>query len=117
MVGKNLLEHPRFQSFELLLPPRCELDLLNSLKVSNYLGAHKPDMVIHCAGTIGGIQANMKEPLRFLQDNLDMGRNIVQASHKTGLKKLINLQKYEIQKMYSISFSFGSVHSGSLYKK
>ena len=32
----------------------------------------------------------MKEPLRFLQDNLDMGRNIVQASHKTGLKKLIN---------------------------
>jgi len=90
MVGKNLLEHPRFQNFELLLPPRCELDLLEALEVSNYLQVNKPDMVVHCAGTVGGIQANIKEPLRFFQDNLDMGRNIVQGAYQAGLKRFIN---------------------------
>jgi GDP-L-fucose synthase len=90
MVGKNLLEHPRFQDYKILAPSRLELDLLQPLEISNYLQAHRPDMVIHCAGIVGGIQANIKEPFRFLQENLDLGKNIIQASHKVGLKKLIN---------------------------
>jgi len=90
MVGKNLLEHTGIQDFELLAPSRLELDLLKPLEVSNFLETHSPDMIIHCAGTVGGIQANINEPLRFLQENLDIGRNIIQASHKAGLKKLLN---------------------------
>jgi len=91
MVGRNLLEHPAIGEFELLAPRSSELDLRDFGAVQSYLRKHNPDMVIHAAGKVGGIQANMREPVGFLMDNLDMGRNIVWAAHQAGIKRLINL--------------------------
>lgn len=91
MVGKNFLEHPQINSFEVLAPRSKELDLRDFAAVKAYLGKHCPDMVIHAAGKVGGIQANMREPVGFLLENLDMGRNIVWASRQKGIKRLINL--------------------------
>lgn len=91
MVGRNLLEHSAVAKFEVLAPLSSELDLCDFAAVQAYLKANKPDMVIHAAGKVGGIQANMREPVGFLMDNLDMGRNIVWAAHQAGIKRLINL--------------------------
>lgn len=91
MVGKNILEHPGIKSFDTLSPSSKELNLLDYSSVRQYLKKRTPDLVIHAAGKVGGIQANIKEPVRFLLDNLDMGRNIVWASRQCGIKKLINL--------------------------
>ena len=91
MVGKNFLEHPQINAFEVLAPRRKELDLRDFAAVQAFLDKHRPDMVIHAAGKVGGIQANMREPVGFLLENLDMGRNIVWASRQTGIKKIINL--------------------------
>lgn len=91
MVGKNLLEHLGSKEHEVLDPSRRELDLSNYSKVEEYLSNHKPDLVIHCAGKVGGIQANMKNPVSFLIENLEMGKNVVLASYKTGIRRLINL--------------------------
>lgn len=91
MVGRNLLEHSSIGEFEILAPRSSELDLCDFNAVQCYLLKHKPDMVIHAAGKVGGIQANMREPVGFLLENLDMGRNIVWAAHQAGIKQLINL--------------------------
>lgn len=91
MVGRNLLEHPAIGEFEVLAPRSSELDLRDFPAVQDYLRKHNPDMVIHAAGKVGGIQANIREPVGFLLDNLDMGRNIVWATHQAGIKKLLNL--------------------------
>lgn len=91
MVGRNLLEHPTINRYELLAPTSNELNLLDLNAVQTYLAKHQPDMVIHAAGKVGGIQANMREPVAFLMRNLDMGRNIVWAARQNGIKKLINL--------------------------
>ena len=91
MVGRNLLEHTAIDEFEVLAPRSNELDLRNFDAVQAYLLKHKPGMIIHAAGKVGGIQANMREPVSFLMDNLDMGRNIVWAAHQAGIKRLINL--------------------------
>jgi len=91
MVGRNLLEHAAIGEFEVLAPRSSELDLRDFSAVQAYLQKNQPDMVIHAAGKVGGIQANMREPVGFLMDNLDMGRNIVWASHQAGIKRLINL--------------------------
>jgi GDP-L-fucose synthase len=40
---------------------------------------------------MGGIQANMREPVSFLMENLDMGRNVVWGARQAGIKRLINL--------------------------
>jgi GDP-L-fucose synthase len=91
MVGRNLLEHPSLNQFEVFAPRSRELDLRDFGSVQTYLQKHQPDMIVHAAGKVGGIQANMREPVGFLMDNLDMGRNIVWAAHQTGVKRLINL--------------------------
>lgn len=91
MVGRNLLEHPAIGEFDVLAPRSSELDLRDFNAVQTYLRKHQPDMVIHAAGKVGGIQANMREPVGFLLENLDMGRNIVWAAHQASIKRLINL--------------------------
>lgn len=91
MVGRNFLEHPATKSFELLTPGSVELNLCDYFATEAYLKKNQPDIIIHAAGRVGGIQANIKEPVRFLLDNLDMGRNIVWAARQCGVRKLINL--------------------------
>lgn len=91
MVGRNLLEHAGVANFEMLAPRSSELDLRDFKSVQDYLAKFGPDIVIHSAGRVGGIQANMREPVGFLLENLDMGRNIVWASRQAGIKRLLNL--------------------------
>ena len=91
MVGRNLLEHPAIDEFEVLAPRSAELDLRDFGAVQDYLHEHQPKMVIHAAGKVGGIQANMREPVGFLMENLDMGRNIVWAARRAGIRRLLNL--------------------------
>lgn len=91
MVGRNILEHRSIDEFEILSPSSKELNLLDFNVVQTYLNKHRPDMVIHAAGKVGGIQANMREPVSFLMENLDMGRNLVWAACQAKVKSLINL--------------------------
>lgn len=91
MVGKNILEQAGIKKYEIFAPLRKELNLSDSVAVEGYVSRIKPDMIIHAAGKVGGIQANMREPVNFLLENLDMGRNVVWAARKCGVKRLINL--------------------------
>lgn len=91
MVGMNIVSHPRFSEYEWLLPRHNELELKDYAQVENYLALHKPDFIIHAAGKVGGIQANMREPVAFLIDNFDMGRNLLLAAAKVGITQLLNL--------------------------
>ena len=91
MVGKNILEQAGIERHEIFAPLRGALDLSNAVAVQEHVSRIKPEMIIHTAGKVGGIQANMREPVNFLLENLDMGRNIVWAARKCGVKRLINL--------------------------
>lgn len=91
MVGSNILEHPLTKGWEVIAPTSSELDLTSYDATLNFLKETTPDVVIHAAGRVGGIQANIDSPVDFLVANLDMGRNIVLAAQETGVRKLINL--------------------------
>ena len=91
MVGSNIAKHSYAQSYELLTPTSTELNLLDSENVQGYIDNHKPDMVIHAAGIVGGIQANIARPVKFLVDNMQMGLNILMSSKVSGVKRFMNL--------------------------
>lgn len=91
MVGRNFIEHPDAQILNIFMPTSQELDLCDYTAVQAYMNQHSPDVVLHAAGRVGGIQANIEQPVRFLLDNLDMGRNVIAAARACGIKKLVNL--------------------------
>jgi GDP-L-fucose synthase len=91
MVGRNVRDHAAAAEWEILTPRSTELDLTDAEAVAEYLGDRKPDLVIHAAGRVGGIQANMANPVAFLDENLAMGRNIIMGARAAGVTRLINL--------------------------
>ncbi len=91
MVGRNILERASGSALVMIAPSSDELDLRDQDAVRNYLAVHRPDAIIHAAGKVGGIQANMREPVSFLVDNMDMGRNIVMGAREAGVERLLNL--------------------------
>lgn len=91
MVGRNIVEFEKSKNYMLLTPKSNELNLLDRSSVDNYIKENRPDIIIHCAGIVGGIQANMANPVKFLVDNTQMGLNIIMSSKEAGIKQFINM--------------------------
>ena len=99
MVGKNILEYSKKHHYTFLSPSSKDLNLLDYNSVNNFIKDNKPEFIIHAAGKVGGIQANIADPVSFLVDNMDMGRNIIMAARKNSIKNLINLSSQPMRAM------------------
>ncbi|QGX96911.1 GDP-L-fucose synthase [Roseovarius faecimaris] len=91
MVGRAVQDDPAAAGHEIIAPSSVELDLTDRAAVIASVAEAKPDLVIHAAGRVGGIQANMANKAGFLTDNMDMGLNIVLAAKAAGVPRLLNL--------------------------
>lgn len=92
MVGKNLVEKLRWhKNFRLVTPTRTELNLFNLSDIKNYFSKNWPDLIIHLAAKVGGIQANIDHPSEFLLENLSIGLNVITAAKECGITELINI--------------------------
>ncbi len=68
-----------------------ELDLCNQSAVNEFFEKEKPDYVILAAAKVGGIMANSTYPAEFIYQNIMIAANVIHASYKNGVKKLLNL--------------------------
>lgn len=75
----------------LVLRTRSELDLLNQSAVHRFFSSESIDTVILSAGKVGGIIANQNAQADFLYENLLIAANVIGASAKHGVKKLLYL--------------------------
>jgi len=91
MVGQNILKHPKSKHYNIISPTREQLNLLNFDQVVSFLRDQKPTFIVHAAGIVGGIQANIKNPIDFLVKNSDIGRNILLAAKENNIKHVLNL--------------------------
>ncbi|WP_291441341.1 GDP-L-fucose synthase [Desulfovibrio sp.] len=91
MVGRNIVEALEPDGYVLYTPRSRQLDLMDQSAVNAFLHRHKPSLVIHCAGKVGGIQANMAAPVDFLYENMQMGLNIAMGALKQGIKLFLNM--------------------------
>lgn len=66
-------------------------DLRSSTKAQYVVEKHNPDVIVHAAGSVGGIGANKENPGKFMYDNLAMGMNIIEAARRYRTPKLILL--------------------------
>ena len=91
MVGQNILENVDAKKYSIMAPSSKELNLLDYSTVNLFIKKHQPDFIIHAAGLVGGIQANIKNPVNFLVKNTDIARNILLAAKENNIKNLLNL--------------------------
>jgi len=91
MVGRNILENNKVQNYIFLAPSKSELNLLDINSVEKYIESNKPDIIIHCAGLVGGIQANISNPVKFLTENFDIGKNVLISANKYKVPRVLNL--------------------------
>lgn len=92
MVGSAIvrkLEHEGHTN--LLLKTSAELDLRNQQAVDTFFENNCPEYVFLAAAKVGGIHANNVYRAEFLYDNLMIEANIIHASYKHGVKKLLFL--------------------------
>ncbi|GGY76358.1 GDP-L-fucose synthase family protein [Marinobacter zhanjiangensis] len=91
MVGQNLQAHSYARECEVLAPSSRELDLTDQQAVLAYIQDNRPDVVIHAAGQVGGIQANMADPVGFLVNNSLMGLHVINSACQAGVRHCVNL--------------------------
>lgn len=75
----------------LLTSSRINLDFTNAYDVEKWFKKNKPEVVILAAAKVGGIMANMSQPVNFLLENLKIQNNIIESSWKIGVKRLVFL--------------------------
>ena len=90
MVGSSILKYLKKKRYKkIITKDRKQLDLIDQSKTEKYLKKIKPDFVIIAAAKVGGIYANQKFKADFIYQNLMIQTNLIHASYKAGVKKLI----------------------------
>jgi len=75
----------------LILRTHRELDLADRTAVRLFFEKEKPEFVVLAAAKVGGILANDTYPGDFIRDNLEIQTNVIDASYRTGVKRLLFL--------------------------
>jgi GDP-L-fucose synthase len=75
----------------LLLRTSSEVDLRDQGATERLFEEERPEYVFLAAARVGGILANSTRRAEFIYDNLMIAANIVHASHRHGVEKLVNL--------------------------
>ena len=93
MVGKAILNHfkKKFSDLKIHTQNRFELDLINQHDVLSYFDKTRPDSVIIAAAKVGGIKSNYTYPAEFIYNNTMIQNNLIHASFKFKVKRLIFL--------------------------
>jgi GDP-L-fucose synthase len=92
LVGSAVVRNLWSEGFtNLLLPLRAELDLTDQAAVYQYFDVNRPEYVFLVAGKVGGILANSTYPADFIRDNIMIQSNVIDAAHRYGATKLLDL--------------------------
>jgi GDP-L-fucose synthase len=75
----------------ILLRSRQELDLFEEGAVDSFFSRELPEYVVLAAARVGGILANDTFPVEFLNENLRIQSNVIQACYRAGVKRLLFL--------------------------
>lgn len=91
MVGQAIVRRLASENCEIIVADRTAVDLRRQRDVEDWVDKARPDAVFLAAAKVGGILANSSYPAEFLYDNLMIEANIIEASRRAGVGKLVFL--------------------------
>ncbi|NTW62263.1 GDP-L-fucose synthase [Candidatus Saccharibacteria bacterium] len=92
LVGSAIHRHLVALGYEnIICRSHSELDLMNQDATNKFFEDEKPEYVFLAAAKVGGINANNIYRADFILDNLQIQNNVISASYKNKVKKLLFL--------------------------
>ena len=92
LVGSSILRKLRAGGYtNLITRSRTELDLTDAAAVSAFFERNRPQFVVLGAAKVGGILANATYPGDFIRDNLAIQSNVIEASRRAAVERLLFL--------------------------
>ena len=91
-LGRHLVAAlQRHNPADVFVPLHENYDLRQVEAIRDLLNDARPTLVIHAAGSVGGIGANRAHPADFFYDNLMMGVQLLHESWQAGVDKFVAL--------------------------
>lgn len=92
LVGSSILRKLKKEGYSnLVYISSKDLDLRDTNSTFKFFETENIEYVFLAAARVGGIVANNEYPADFIKDNLMIQTNVIDASYKTGVKKLLFL--------------------------
>lgn len=85
VVEKLKERHPA----DIFVPRKKDYNLIHLEGILDMLAAARPDVIIHLAGSVGGIGANLKHQADYFYENLIMGTQLLHESYKANVGKFV----------------------------
>jgi GDP-L-fucose synthase len=89
LVGSALVRRLEREGCEIVTAPRDTVDLRRPEQLERWIRDVRPQAVFLAAARVGGIYANDTRPAEFIYDNLMIQSNVVEASRRAEVEKLL----------------------------
>ena len=89
LVGSALVRRLEREGCEIVTAPRDTVDLRRPEQLERWMRDVRPQAVFLAAARVGGIYANDTRPAEFIYDNLMIQSNVVEASRRAEVEKLL----------------------------
>jgi GDP-L-fucose synthase len=91
LVGSALVKAFESQGHQVVGVNRLVVDLMDATATNKFFLRESPELVIDAAAKVGGIGANNSYPVEFLNDNLTVQGNLMQAAHAADVPQFVFL--------------------------
>ncbi len=91
MVGSHVASRALQLGYKVVGKSSSELDFTDRKATFKELELEQPDVLIIAAAIVGGIGANLAEPVKFLTDNLQIQSNLIDGAFAAKIERLVFL--------------------------
>ena len=92
LVGQSIVQQLKSQGYQnIITRTHAELELCDSVSVSQFFAETQPEYVILAAAKVGGIYANSHYPAEFIYQNLAIQTNVIHQAKESGVARLLFL--------------------------
>lgn len=90
LLGSAIVHTLQTNGFDnIMLLDKSDVDLSDPTVVNDFIHKSRPEVIFNCAGKVGGIKANIDDPIGFFEDNILINMNILRAAHNQNIKNVV----------------------------
>jgi GDP-L-fucose synthase len=89
MLGRSVYSQFKANKIEVIGLTRDQADLTNYNDTFKILSKYQPDLIIHCAASVGGIKASIEHGAKFFLENIRIDQSVLFSARELRIKNLI----------------------------